>query len=131
MAMTRYWRKKIGDHSIGKASVTMPAAIYAALYSSDPTDAGTQSSEITQFARVEVTSKFGAFDATTGIAASTSDINFGSPVSNDLTAAYIGFLDASSAGNMLFKERIPNPRAVINGARPLKLRAGTVTIQMV
>lgn len=135
MPLVQYSRKKLGDHSLGKASITMPTALYAALYSSDPGDAGSQASEITQFARIEVTSKFSAFDSTTDptktIATSTADINFGSPTVNGLPAAYIGFLDASSAGNMWYKERIPNPRLIVNGARALKFKAGTVTIQLI
>lgn len=135
MAMTQYARKKLGDGSLNKAAFPTPTNLYAALYSSDPGVLNDQSSEITQFARIEVTSKFGAFDSTTDptktIATSTVDINFGVPSVNGLPAAYIGFLDASSAGNMWYKERIPNPRAIINGARALKLKAGTVTIQLV
>jgi hypothetical protein len=131
MAMTRYLRKKLGDHAIGKASFTMPTTVFAALFTDDPTDAGTQTSEIsgTGYARQDVTSKISAFDATTGIATSSADIDFGSPGSDWGTGAYIGIMDALTSGNMLYVEALPNPRSMTSGARPVKFLAGQLTIQ--
>jgi hypothetical protein len=129
MPATTFGRQKIGNHAIGKTSWTMPT-LYAALYATDPGDSGSQTSEITQFARIEVTSKFGSVDAS-GVSTSTADINFGSPASDGSPAAYIGYLDASSGGNMIFREAIPNPRAIIAGARPVKFTAGQATIRFI
>jgi hypothetical protein len=131
MAMTRYLRKKLGDHAIGKASFTMPTTVYAALFLNDPTDAGIQTSEVsgTGYARIAVTAKIGAFDATTGIAVSSAEINWGSPGSDWGTPLFIGIMDALSSGNMLYVQEIPNPRAMTSGARPVKIIAGQLTIQ--
>jgi hypothetical protein len=131
MAMTRYLRKKLGDHATGKAGFTMPTTVYAALFTADPTDAGLLTNEVsgTAYARQQITMKMGAFDATTGIATSSADIDFGSPGSEWGTGAYIGIMDASTSGNMLYKEQITNPRSMTSGGRSVKFLAGQLTIQ--
>ncbi len=132
MAMTQYLRKKLGDHSIGKASYTMPNPVYLALFTADPTDAGTLTSEVTgsPYARVSVTSLFGSFDLTTGIAVNSSDIDFGTPAANWGTVTHAAVLDASTSGNMLYFDALPTARAVINGGRRVIFSAGQVQIQI-
>lgn len=129
MPTTTYGRQHGLDHMIGKTTYTKPT-LWAALFALSPGASGTQSSEITQFARIEVTSKFAATDAS-GIAQSNADVNFGVPASDGSPAAYIGYLDASSAGNMTFYEQLPSPRAVIAGARALKFLAGQLSIRWI
>lgn len=129
MALTTYGRQHIGDHLTGKTPYTMPT-LYAALYTSDPTAAGIQTSELTQFSRIEVTSKFDAVNSS-GYAISNADFTFGLPSVDALPAAYIGYLDASSAGNMILKEAIPDPRPILNGGRTVRIKAGQATIQFI
>lgn len=131
MPLTTYGRQEGGDHLIGKTALTMPT-LYAALFALDPGDAGSQASELAfgGYERIEVTSKFGAVDSS-GFATSTADFDFGVPGSDSSPAAYIGYLDASSSGNMIFREAIPNPRAIISGGRPVKFTAGQCRIRFI
>lgn len=130
MPMTAAWRKKVGDHLLGKTDIGALEDLWLGLFTADPGDSGSQVSEITGtgYARINVTSLFGAFDATTGIAVNTSEINFGSPGSDWGTGAYIGLLSASTAGTMKYKEQLPNPRAMTSGSRPVRFSAGRLSI---
>ncbi len=133
MPMTRYLRKKLGDHALGKAAFTMPTTVYMALFTASPTDAGTLTSEVTggSYARIEATSKMGTFDSTTGIAVNSVDIDFGTPTANWGTVSYAAFLDASTSGNMLYYEALPTARAVTSGSRKVLFSAGQVQIRHV
>lgn len=131
MPMTAYWRKKTGDHAIGKTTIGTMVDLWMGLFKTDPGDSGAQSGEVTGtgYARVNVTALFGAFDATTGIAVNTAEISFGSPGSDWGPGAYAGFLDASTGGNMRYKEAIPNPRYMSANSRAVRFAAGKVKIR--
>jgi hypothetical protein len=133
MAMTRYLRKKLGDHSLGKAAFTMPTTVYLALFTADPTDAGTLTNEAsgTGYARVAITSLFGSFDLTTGIAVNSSDVDFGIPAGNWGLVSHAAVLDASTSGNMLYFEALPSARSVVTGGRRVMFTAGQMQIQIV
>lgn len=132
MPLTTYGRQHLGDHATGKTAWTKPTALYAGLYTADPGDAGSHANEatFTGYARVEVTSKFAVFNSS-GVAVSTSEFNFGTPSTGGQTVTYIGYSDAASAGNMIFKEALPQSRVILAGALPVKINAGQATIQLI
>ena len=76
---TKYGRKAMLDHFFGRASYAFPTNVYAALFSADPTDAGTLTNELTQtgYARVEVSDKLGNADLTSGVISNNLLITFG------------------------------------------------------
>lgn len=133
MPMTLDARKDVGDHLLGKGDIATRTDLYMALFTANPTSAGLQTNEVTGtgYARINVTGKFDAFDAATGIATSNDEINFGSPGSDWGTISYVGFLSASSGGTMRYYEALPNPRNATNGSRPVKFSAGQVQIRHV
>jgi hypothetical protein len=133
MAMTRYLRKKLGDHSIGKAAFTMPTTAYLALFTASPTDAGTLTNEAsgTGYARIAITSLFGTFDTTTGIATNSSDVDFGVPAGNWGLITHAALLDALTSGNMLYFEALPTARSVVTSGRRVIFLAGQIQIQLV
>lgn len=133
MAMTRYLRKKLGDHSLGKAAFTMPTTVYMALFTADPTDAGVLTNEVvgSPYARVSSTSLFSTFDLTTGIATNSSNVDFGIPAANWGTVTHAAILDALTVGNMLYFQVLPTPRVVVTGSRRVLFSAGQIQIQIV
>lgn len=133
MAMTQYLRKKLGDHSLGKAAYTMPNPVYMALFTADPTDVGILTSEVvgSPYARVSSTALFGGFDLTTGIGVNANDIDFGVPAANWGTVSHAGILDASTAGNLLYFDALPTPRIVVTGGRRVLFAAGQIQIRLV
>ena len=133
MPATSYLRAKLGDHSIGKAAFTMPTTVYAALFTADPTDAGSLTNEVTggSYARVPITTAMGAFSLTTGIATLTTDVNFPTPTANWGTVSYLALIDALTVGNMLYKEAIPLPRIIVSGGRAVRLKPGLFQIRLI
>jgi hypothetical protein len=133
MPMTQYLRKKLGDHSVGKAAFTMPTTVYLGLFSVNPTDAGSLTNEFTggSYARQAITTPLSVFDLTTGIAALSSDVQFPAPTATWGTLTYIGVLDASTSGNMLYYEAVPSARQVVNGGRRVTFRAGQFQIRLI
>jgi len=131
MPLTTYGRQKLGDHSIGKTAFTMPS-VFAGLFTASPGDAGSQASEFTggSYARQALTASFGNFDAT-GVASLASDVLFPTPTADWGTLAYVGILDAVSAGNMIYYDAVPVARPVVNGGRRVTLRAGLFRVAMV
>lgn len=133
MPMTAAWRKKVGDHLLGKTDIGALGDLWMGIATSDPGASGSYAGEVvgTGYARINVTSLFGAFDATTGIATNTSVVNFGVPGSNWGTSAYVFFADSVSgtgAGTMKYKEAVPNPRSMESGSHAVKWNAGKITI---
>lgn len=103
--MTSYLQKKLQDHTLGLAAYTMPTTVYASLHTSDPTDTGSTTGEIstsgTGYARIAITSKMNVTDSVTGISSNNVSITFG-PASTDWgTITHVAISDAATAGNML------------------------------
>ncbi len=132
VAMTSFLQKKLGDHAIGKASWTMPAAVYAGLFSASPGENGSLTSEISggSYARVSLTALMGAFDSVSGISVSTSALTFAAPTATWGSVLYLGIMDASSSGNVLYYAPVGNPRVVNNGDAAVSFPAGSITIQI-
>jgi len=133
MPMTAYLRKKLGDHSIGKAAYTMPTNVKLALFTASPTDAGLITNEVTggSYARVTFTSAMGAFDLTTSIATSTADIDFATPTADWGTITYVGVMEETvspDVANMLYYEALPVARSVLSGSRHVQFQAGQLRI---
>ena len=132
MAMTAYLQKKLGDHAIGKASYTMPAAVYLALFSASPGENGSLASEVAggSYARVSLTSLMGAFDAVTGIATNASVVTFPGPTATWGLAQFIGIVDASTAGNVLFYAQLDNAKVINAGDSAVSFPVGSIVVQI-
>jgi hypothetical protein len=133
MAITNFLRKSLGDEAIAKVAYTMPAAVYLGLFRGSPGATGSLTDEVTggSYARIEITSKLGAFNLTTGLAVSTADITFATPTANWGVVTHIGVMDAATVGNVMFYETMPSPRNIISGSRPIVFLAGQVQISLV
>lgn len=130
--LTAYAQKKMGDHAIGKASWTMPTTVYLALFSASPGENGSLTSEFSggSYARVAITSLMGAFDSVTGIATNTSAVTFPAPTATWGSLLYVGIVDASTAGNVLFYMPVANP-IVVNNADPApSFAVGSISVQI-
>lgn len=132
MAMTAFLQKKLGDHAIGKASWTMPAAVHAALFSASPGENGSLTSEISggSYARVSLTSLMAAFDSVTGIATNSSAVAFAAPTATWGAVQYIGIVDASTGGNVLYYAQLDNARVINNGDPAVSFAIGSIVVQI-
>jgi hypothetical protein len=111
MSASDYLENKLLDHSCGKAAYTMPAGVYLALYTDDPTDAdsGTEVSG-SGYAREAVS--FGS--ASGGAISNSADIVFTATGSWG-TVTHWGLRDASSAGNLLHYGAMTASKTIGNG----------------
>lgn len=92
-------------------SATRPTAWYVALFTSDPTDAGS-GTEVsgTNYARQSVT-----FSVTGDTASNGSTITFPAAGSNWGTISHVGIYDASTTGNLLFHGAVTTSKSIDTG----------------
>lgn len=113
MPASNYLRNKLYDHVLAKASYTMPATVYVAMYSTDPTAADT-GTEITGGGYSRKALTMGA--ATNGSGSNSAIVNFGTASANwSATATHVGIRDASSGGNLLLYGPLTNPKTILSG----------------
>lgn len=109
-AFSNYSEDKIAKWLAGQESMPAHGNRYLALYSSNPTDAnsGTEvTTTIREAGRLQIT--FGT--PVDGLIRNNADINFGA-AAGSATVAYIGILDAASAGNLLAYGPLSSPKSV-------------------
>ena len=96
-----------------------PAAVYVALLTAAPTDAG-GGTEVTggSYARVAVTQSDANWAAPSGTPRSTSNANsvtFPTPSANWGQATHFALYDASTAGNLLYWAALTTAKTINNG----------------
>ena len=109
-----------------KGSVWAPAAVYLALHTADPVDAGS-GAEVSGGSYARQATAFDAAHATTGVTQNTNIETFTSmPVA---TVTHIGIWDHVSAGNLLFHTAVDASKTVASGDT-ITVAAGAITITL-
>lgn len=126
--MSDYLENKIVDHIFRARAFTAPATLYVALFTTAEPDAG-GGTEVSggAYARVAVTPSDTAFNATQGgtpaaassgtggATANAAAITFPAPTANWGQVTDIAIMDASSGGNVLFRNTLTTAKTVNNG----------------
>lgn len=109
---SNYLENAIINATLRATTYTSPAAVYVALFTSDPTDAGS-GTELSgnAYARKAVT--FGA--PSNGVTSNSSDVNFDQATGNWGTISHIGIFDASTSGNMLYHTPLTSSKTIETG----------------
>lgn len=110
--LSNYLENALINAILRNTAYSSPTTVYAALYTSDPTDADS-GTEVTggSYARQSV-----AFDAPSdGATDNTSDITFPTATAGWGTVTHVGIRDAVSGGNLLFHSPLTDSRVVNNG----------------
>lgn len=109
---SNYLENAIINATLRATTYTSPAAVYVALFTSDPTDAGS-GTELSgnAYARKAVT--FGA--PSNGVTSNSSDVNFDQATGNWGTVSHIGIFDASTSGNMLYHTPLTSSKTIETG----------------
>ena len=119
--MSDYLEKKVLDYVLRNTADWAPSAVYLALHTADPLDAGSGA---------ECSGGSCAFDAahaTGGNTANTDAETFANMPA--CTVEYIGIWDAASSGNLLFHTAVTTSKAVLAGDT-ISVAAGAVTITL-
>ncbi len=113
--MSDYLENKLIDHVFRNTAFTTPGVIHVALFSTDPTDAGT-GTELADgtspgYARKTVT--MGA--PTDGVSTNTNEVLFDAATGDWVTVTHIAIFDEATAGNMLMHKALTSPVSVLSG----------------
>lgn len=97
--LSNFLENKFLDITLNAATAYNVTTPYLALFSTDPTDAGSGTEcQWTGYARQSMS--FGA--ASSGTASTDAAITFPAVAGSDVTITHIGIYDASSSGNLLY-----------------------------
>lgn len=113
-SLSDYAENKIVDHTLGKASWTMPATAYLALFTVAPTDAG-GGTEVSggSYARVAITSNMGASSG--GSSTNSGTITFPTASAGWGTVVAFGVFDALTVGNLIWWGDLTASKTVASG----------------
>ena len=123
---SNYLENKILDHVLRASSFSQPAALYVALYTSDPGD-GDSGTEVSGGGYSRVSASFGA--ASNGTSSSSAAVEFPIATSSWGTIVSVGIRDASTGGNLLFYGPLTTS-VTINTNETLRFPAGNLTISI-
>lgn len=120
-----YLEAAVLDAVLRNTSYTSPSTVYLALFTSDPTDAGT-GTECTGggYARQSA-----AFSRSAGVAQNSSAIEFPTATGSWGTISHIGVMDASSSGNLLYHAALSSSKAITTGDI-FRVPSGDLTVTM-
>ena len=126
-AASDYLENKVLDHFLGTASTSAPATVYLALFTTDPTDAGSGtevSTSGTAYARQSI-----AFSsASSGTTSNSADVEFSQATGSGFgTVTHFGIFDASTAGNLLFHGALTASKTIAAGD-VFKVASGNLSI---
>jgi hypothetical protein len=113
--LTDYAEKKLLDHVLGVASYTMPATVYLALFTSDPTETGVAGTEVSGNGYARQSIAFTATTSGTGATSNSGTVTFPAATASWGTITHIGLMDASTVGNMLWYGPLTTSKAVNTG----------------
>jgi hypothetical protein len=110
--MSTYLENALINATLRNTSYTSPAAVYIGLYTSDPTDANT-GTEVSggSYTRTAVTMG----SPTDGVSTNTAAVEFPQASGSWGTVGWIGILDATSSGNLLYHTALDTSKTISSG----------------
>jgi hypothetical protein len=122
--LSNYLENKVLDHILGTTSYTMPSAVYVALYTAAPNDAG-GGTEVSGGSYARQTA---AFDVTaSGASQNSANIDFiNMPAS---TVVAIGIHDALTSGNLLIWGTLSTNKS-LDAGDTLRIATGDLDISL-
>lgn len=110
--MSNFLENALINATLRNTSYTSPSTIYVALFTSDPTDAGS-GTEVSggSYARTAVT--FAA--PSNGVSLSNADCTFLQCTSTWGTVGWIGLMDALTSGNLLYHTPLDSAKTIETG----------------
>ena len=142
-AMSDYLENKVVDHLLRGQTFTAPATVYFALATAAGSDAAC-GTEVAggSYARVAVTSSLAnwagtqaaastvASSGTSGTTSNNTVVTFPTPTANWGSVVEFCVMDASTAGNLLFRTSLTTNKTINNGDAAPSFAAGASTFQI-
>ncbi len=110
--MSNYLENALINATLRNTSYTSPSTVYIGLYTSDPTDANT-GTEVSggSYTRTAVTMG----SPTDGVSTNSAAVEFPQASGSWGTVGWIGILDASSSGNLLYHTALDTSKTISSG----------------
>jgi len=112
--------------TLRNTSYTSPAAVYAALFTTDPTDAGT-GTEVSGGAYARTSITFGS--PSNGVTTNSADVTFPTCTAAWGTVTHMGIFDASTSGNLLYHTPLDASKTVDSGDI-FKISSGNLSVTL-
>lgn len=124
--MSNYLENALINGTLRATSYTAPTTVYVGLYTSDPTDANT-GTEVSggSYARTAVT--FGA--PSNGVSLNDAAVEFPQCTVDWGTVGWIGILDASTSGNLLYHTALDVSK-IISSGDIFKIAIGSLSVTL-
>ena len=124
--MSNYLENALINVTLRNTAYTTPTTVYVGLYTTDPTDANT-GTEVSggSYARTSVT--FAA--PSNGVTTNSADITFPTSTGSWGTVGWIGILDASTAGNLLYHTPLDASKTIDTGDI-FKIATGNLSVTL-
>lgn len=123
--LSDFLENRLLDHSLGTSAYTMPAQLYLALFTTDPTDAG-GGVEVSGGAYTRQAINFNA--SANGQATNATDILFPVATAAWGDVGFIGLFDAQVGGNLLWHGA--STSKTINTDDQWKVSAGNLSVTL-
>jgi hypothetical protein len=124
--MSNYLENALINATLRNTSYTSPSTVYVGLYTSDPTDANS-GTEVSggSYARTAVT--FGS--PSNGVSTNSAAVEFPQATGSWGTVGWIGILDASTSGNLLYHTALDTSKTIENGDI-FKIAIGSLSVTL-
>lgn len=124
--MSNYLETALINGTLRGTTYTAPTTVYVGLYTSDPTDANT-GTEVSggSYARTAVT--FGA--PSDGVNTNSAAVEFPQATGTWGTVGWIGLLDASTSGNLLYHTALDASKTIASGDI-FKIATGSLSVTL-
>ena len=124
--MSNYLENALINATLRATNFTAPTTVYVGLYTSDPTDANT-GTEVSGGSYARKSATFGA--PSNGVSTTSADITFDQATASWGTIGWIGILDASTSGNLLYHTPLDTSKTIDTGDI-FKIAAGSLTVTL-
>lgn len=122
--MSNYLENALINGTLRNTAYTPAATVYVGLYTSDPTDANT-GTEVSGASYARVAATFGA--PSDGASSNTAAIEFAQATTEWGTVGWIGILDTSTSGNLLYHSPLDATKLIEIGD-VFKIAIGNLTV---
>jgi flagellar hook-associated protein FlgK len=124
--MSNYLENALINGTLRATTYTAPTTVYVGLYTSDPTDANT-GTEVTGGFYVRTAVTFGA--PSDGVTTKSAAVEFPQATADWGVVGWIGILDASTSGNLLYHSPLDVSKTISSGD-VLRISIGALSVTL-
>ena len=124
--MSNYLENALINVTLRATAYTAPTTVYVGLYTSDPTDANT-GTEVSGGSYVRVAATFGA--PSNGVTTNSAAVEFPQATADWGVVGWIGILDASTSGNLLYHSPLDVAKTISSGD-VLRISIGALSVTL-